>query len=216
MKKNKTIPSKDYITISKYGVFVGGNPAKTYRGSKIQFMDRAQRYFAAIQKQNPEVQELHVGVFITPGEEAKPGNPSSSVGKHVWGRVKLSGGYVGPWVLIHTYRSASGWAGGCAVDSVEFIYHDTDVRSAMLNSAKTNAAEKIDDMLNKLETENQRLQAENEGLRQDRDHFKLLLTDVVEQSGKMRASLLSRGVKKYKEMIQNMENHIKNYNYRTK
>ena len=206
----------DYITISKYGVFVGGNPAKTYRESKIQFMDRAQRYFAAIQKQNPEVQELHVGVFITPGEEAKPGNPSSSVGKHVWGRVKLSGGYVGPWVLIHTYRSASGWAGGCAVDSVEFIYHDTDVRSAMLNFTKENAAEKIDDMLNKLEEENQKIKAENEDLRQDREHFRMLLEYIIKNASRIRASLLSRGVKKYKEMIQNMANHIKNYNYRAR
>ncbi len=115
------IPNTRYITVDKDGIFVGGKPARAYRfpykGNKIQFMERIESCFAEIQRQNPEVQELHIGLFETEGIFAKTGNPSGKSEKlerYAWARVKLFDGRLGPWVLCGTYISESDCAAYCA------------------------------------------------------------------------------------------------------
>lgn len=130
------IPNTEYITIDKDGIFVGGKRATTYRGESIPYIYDIKRYFARIQRQNPEIQELHVGAFETKGQCAKPGNPSSAFGPNAWCRVKLFDGRMGSWVFDCTYSSASSCAYNCACLCGIFSPDNSGLRSGLLNFVK--------------------------------------------------------------------------------
>jgi len=131
------VPNTQYITINKNGIFVGGKAAKYYRGKDIENIDAVKVFFAKIQRENPEIKEMHVGAFALKKIEVKYGVVSSgAVGPNVWGRVKLSDGRLGPWVFGYTYESASVCVGCCAIDFVEDVCHDFDMRSAVLNTVQ--------------------------------------------------------------------------------
>ena len=126
------IPNTEYITINKDGVFVGGKPATIYRGENIKFIHDIKANFVAMQKQNPEVQELYAGAFETKGEYAKPGIPSGKFGPYAWYRAKLSDGRLGPWVFSHTNIPACDCAKYCAYNCGNYVRLST-MRSAVLN-----------------------------------------------------------------------------------
>ena len=130
------VPNTQYITINQHGVFVGGKIAKYYRGKDIENIDAVKVFFSKIQRENPEIKEMHVGAFALERTSAKYGMASGAVGPNVWGRVKLSDGRLGPWVFGYTYESASVCVGRCAVDFVEDVCHDFDMRSAVLNTVQ--------------------------------------------------------------------------------
>ena len=125
-----------YITINKDGVFVGGQPTISYYEQQIcQFYSLGDT-FAAIQAQNPEMQELHVGAFRTPGDLGETGNPSGVFGKYSWCRVKLFDGRLGPWVGNGMYSSASSCAAKSAAICVSRVRGNPAMRSSLLNFAK--------------------------------------------------------------------------------
>lgn len=131
------IPNTQYITINRNGVFVGGKTSKYYRGKDIECIDAVKVFFARIQRENPEIKEMHVGAFALNKTTTKYGVVASgAVGPNMWGRVKLSDGRLGPWVFGYTYDSASICASKCAADFVEDVCHDFDMRSAMLNTVQ--------------------------------------------------------------------------------
>ena len=136
------IKNTEYITINKDGVFVGGKPATIYCGHLIYFSDNARARFVEIQKQNPELQELHVGAFETKGIFAKKGNPSEVFGKNAWARAKMSDGRLGPWVFQSTYGSDTDCANNCAYNCGYYILNNSDMRSAMFDFAETNIENK--------------------------------------------------------------------------
>ena len=130
------IPNTEYITINKDGIFVGGKPATIYRGEKIVDVDNVKNNFVNIQKNYPQIAELHVGAFATSGKFTKPGNPSGKFGLNEWCRVKLQDGRVGSWVFYRTYSSASLCAYYCARDCGIYVRIDSDLRSVLLSFAK--------------------------------------------------------------------------------
>lgn len=127
------ISNTEYITITKDGVFVGGKPATEYHGYMIYFLDISRAGLVQIQKQNPEVQELHIGAFETAGFFAKKGNPSKVFGRNAWVRVKMSDGRLGPWVFQNTYASTTDCAKNCAYNCAYLVRSRPDMCSAMLN-----------------------------------------------------------------------------------
>ena len=92
------IPDTAYMTINERGIFVGGKPAWFYRGQEIFGARYAMRVFADMQQKNKDVVEWHVISSETPGEVAKPGDPSLYPGRFAWMRVVLQRGIVGSWV----------------------------------------------------------------------------------------------------------------------
>lgn len=134
------IPNTEYITVKRdkngqVGIFVGGKPATTYRGEKIYNADKVKKYFAWMQEQNPNITEIHIGAFETPGEYAKPGNPDGIFGPNGWCRVKFENGKLGAWVFYYTSSSAANCAGYCAINCAEFVRHYASFRSAVFSAA---------------------------------------------------------------------------------
>ena len=127
------IPNTEYITINKYGIFVGGKSATTYHGENIGFIHDIKEHFAAIQKRNPVVQELHAGAFEVNGEYAKPGTPSGKPGLYAWCRAKLFDGRLGPWVFCGTFGTADICAHYCADYCGSYVHRIFDFRSAVLS-----------------------------------------------------------------------------------
>ena len=130
------IPNTKYITINKNGIFVGGEPATTYNGEKIYSIHEVKSQFAEIQRNRPEVQELHVGAFETAGFFAKPGNPSGKFGRYAWVRVKASDGRLGPWVFCLDCYPPSFCAGFCAKNCCIDVCDFSSMRSAVLKFTK--------------------------------------------------------------------------------
>lgn len=129
------ISNTEYITVKANGIFVGGKPATTYRGERIYNADKVKKYFAWMQEQNPKIEELHIGAFVTPGEYAKPGNPDGIFGPNGWCRVKYKNGNLGAWVFYYTSSSAANCAGYCAINCAECVRHYAPFRSAVFGLA---------------------------------------------------------------------------------
>jgi hypothetical protein len=94
-----------------------------------------------MQREKPEVKELHVGAFKTKGACAETGNPTKEFGPNAWCRVKLSDGRVGPWVFWRTYNSAANCAVFGAYACCNSVRHGFGISSAVLEFAKANKAD---------------------------------------------------------------------------
>ncbi len=129
------VPNTEYITVNKNGVFVGGKPATTYHGEKIWNIDEVKMVFAWMQKQNPEIDEFHIGAFESLGGDAKPGNPDGAFGPNAWCRVKKKGSFRAPWVFNGTFSSAADCANYCADYCASCIRLHASFQSAVLGSA---------------------------------------------------------------------------------
>ena len=127
------IPNTEYITINKDGIFVGGKTATTYREGNICFLGKVKENFAEIQRENPGIQELHVGAFDTAGFFAKPGNPSGKFGKYAWCRVKLFNGFLRPWVFNIQYSFAADCASFCMLYCSNCVCNNFAMRVAVLD-----------------------------------------------------------------------------------
>ncbi len=146
------IPNTEYITVNKDGIFVGGKPATTYRDEDICGMQDVKNMFAWMQKQNPEIEEFHIGAFETRGEHAKPGNPNGVFGPNAWCRVKFKNGKLGAWVFVYPYGSAANCAYYCARDCANSVRGDASFRSAVLGAVidKQNSRQKQNALTNAL------------------------------------------------------------------
>ena len=131
------ISNSEYITINKYGIFVGGKPATIYREKKIGTPNLIKEFFDGIQLSNPEIEELHVGAFKTSGRYAKLGNPDGKFGPNAWCRVKLIDGRLGPWVFAYMNSSDSNCAERCAFNCSSSVHYNSDLRSAVLDFTTT-------------------------------------------------------------------------------
>ena len=153
------IPNTEYITVNANGIFVGGKPATTYRGQKTYDTDYVKyntdymkKVFAWMQKQNPEIEEFHIGAFKTRGERAKPGNPNGVFGPNAWCRVKFKNGKLGAWVFRYTSGSAASCAYACANDCAYDVRDYASFRSAVLGAVidKQNSRQKQNALTNAL------------------------------------------------------------------
>lgn len=82
-----------YITVKpdKDGrpqIYVNGkNTCVThYQGTYVRYPTDIILYFDYLQEACPEVEEVHIGAFNTPGEHAEIGHPSGN-GKYTWCRI---------------------------------------------------------------------------------------------------------------------------------
>ena len=130
--KMADIPNTEYITVNANGIFVGGKPATHYRGVSIYDTTYVKDVFAWIQKQNPNITELHVLSSETSGYFATVGNPSSTHGRYVWCRVKNNDGKLGGWVFYYAYRFAPYCAHKCARNCAGAFHGDPAFRRAVL------------------------------------------------------------------------------------
>ena len=129
------VPNTAYITVKRdengaVDVFVGGKPATTYRGVKIYDINYVKNAFAWIQKQNPNITELHVLSSETSGGYAMVGNPSPEHGSNAWCRVKYKDGQFGGWVFALARTSAWDCAYYCAYNCAYYVRADAVFRRA--------------------------------------------------------------------------------------
>jgi len=134
------IPNDRYITVKRNAdgeivVLVGEKNATTYYGQGIWNIVYVKEIFAWMQKQNPEIEEWHIGAFATAGEYAKVGNPSGEFGPNAWCRVKKKNSSAAPWVFYYTYTSAVFCANGCAYRCALNVRDYASFRGAVLGSA---------------------------------------------------------------------------------
>jgi len=125
------IPNTEYITVNANGIFVGDKTATTYHGKRIWDIAYVKETFAWMQKQNPEIEEFHIGAFATRGEYAEVGNPSGKFGPNAWCRVKKKGASASPWVFARTRSSAAFCARYCAYDCAANVRDYASFRSAI-------------------------------------------------------------------------------------
>ena len=138
--KMANIPNTKYITVKRgddaqVGIFVGGKPATTYCGVKINDINYVKNTFARIQEQNPNITELHVLSSKTSGGYATVGNPSPEHGRYAWCRVKYKDGKLGGWGFCSTYTSATDCANDCAFNCARNVRADAAFRRAVLGTA---------------------------------------------------------------------------------
>lgn len=153
------IPNTEYITINADGIFVGGKPATHYCGEKIVYPDIVIGIFGDIQRDNPNVQELHVLSSETGGRHAKPGNPSAKHGEHSWCRVKFNDGMVSNWFYHAPQGSTECCAKICAFLCTDDACHFQDFRNVIFSQkpAKVlSVCKQIQRFFNKKSTEFQR------------------------------------------------------------
>ena len=103
------INSDDYITVTKDGIFVGGQPATHYRGREINQPKNTVIQFKEIQKYVKknyvvDVDEMHCLSSETDGDfTGNIGNPSLKHGFYSWYRLKFADGALSPWGYGNDY-----------------------------------------------------------------------------------------------------------------
>lgn len=120
------ITDKDYITITEHGIFVAGEPSRTYNGQEIFNYYHLPAYFKEIrdiiQEKGIKLLEIQCLQSSTGGEYAKPGDPvPDKNGYNCWCRCvyQAKGDADGDkttssWVFSSTYSSAADCADFCA------------------------------------------------------------------------------------------------------
>ena len=131
------IAKTQYVTVNNQGIFVGGKPTEFYRDIDIQAPDYTMTLFHRIQPLYPTVQEIHVLSSETPGEFAKPGNPSAVPGKNAWCRAKFTDNKLGNWIFYTSLISPEICAHICVINSMRNLRSDDIFRSAVINQQKT-------------------------------------------------------------------------------
>lgn len=91
------ITNKDYITISRDGVFVGGKPATKYHGKPIAKLQEV-GYVFFMSAGLETIKEIHVLQSSTEGTVFEAGNPEPAKdGGHVWIQAVTETGTT-PWI----------------------------------------------------------------------------------------------------------------------
>lgn len=98
------IPSTEYITINKTGVFIDTNKTTKYRGKQIHFRKMLKEIFVILQRENPELECVQVITSETSGIQGDVNTPSSKHGVYVWCRVGYKNGTFGPWVCCGKFH----------------------------------------------------------------------------------------------------------------
>jgi hypothetical protein len=129
------IPNTEYITVNKDGIFVGGKPAKKYRGQEIYDIDYVKLVFEWMQAQHANIAEFQIMSSKTRGVYAETGNLSAEHGPNAWCRIVLNDSSAAPWGFNYTYGSAADCAHRCAYYCAYNIRLNTDFRRAVLGVA---------------------------------------------------------------------------------
>ncbi len=126
------ISDKDYITVNKNGIFVGGKPATTYRGEEILFPKDIQNFFNDIQEESMLISDVHVLLSKTSGKSNQVGKPVGDKGNYLWSRVVLNGVPEGDFVCSNSFAVPR----HVASDTLRWIRNNTDFRLKLLRTAK--------------------------------------------------------------------------------
>ena len=119
------IKDTEYITIKLNGVFVGDKQTSTYRDAYIATLSPVDT-LVQLNKNHPNVSEIHCMTSITHGTPNKFGNPLSQHGPIAWFRVKTVDGTVSPWYCAGSSHSnlKTYWAGLCEETCINCINND--------------------------------------------------------------------------------------------
>lgn len=133
------IKRAEYIKVKRcragYVAIFGDVLATKYRCKEILNTDLVIEIFKWMQKQNPEIEEFHIGAFATPGKRAKAGNPDGAFGPNAWCHIKLrNSSAVLPWVFLTTYDSADNCAAYCAATCAYTVRYDASFFAAVLGN----------------------------------------------------------------------------------
>lgn len=115
------IENTQYITLKQDGIFVGGKPTNRYAGETIENIPNALTSFATLQKQHPDVKELHMLASDTCWCHGYYGDPSTMFGPNAWCRVVFNDDITGRWVLNRRFNSAPECARLGLSDCVNFV-----------------------------------------------------------------------------------------------
>lgn len=87
------LENNTYLTITKNGMRLGNKNVTKYQGKEINCKTTIEMFFEDIQRRKSQnISEVHVLSSETPGEYAKPGDPSGKTGPYVWCRIKYKDG----------------------------------------------------------------------------------------------------------------------------
>ncbi len=94
------IPSTEYITVKKDGIFVSNKPTVCYCGQKILYPESIKNKLEKIQQQYPNIKELRFLASETGGKYYESGSPVAKHGSNGWACFEFIDGFVSPWVLV--------------------------------------------------------------------------------------------------------------------
>jgi hypothetical protein len=80
-----------------------------------------------IQRDYPNITQVHVLSSKTPGTEYKFGTPSGKPGPYAWCRVKYNCGHVSQWINVKEYKTATECAQFCAYNVMFILEHDPEM-----------------------------------------------------------------------------------------
>ena len=119
------IPNTEYIKIISDGTMVGGKPAEHYRNQAIWCLDDLRMHMDHIQRDFPNIIEVHVMSSESPYPRIGVGLPSYKHGPHAWCRVRYNSGLLSGWIKVKKYYTAERCAKMCAYHSMYFLDNDT-------------------------------------------------------------------------------------------
>ena len=131
---------KDYISISRQGIFVNGIPADKYNDQPIAKTD----YIAKLFKYQDlrEISEIRALQSDTRGTVFEPGNPSpSKTGQYVWIQVVTKYG-VSPWFFRVDNGNLKNVASLCAFQCAWTMGQYPNWVNRLVNAAKAENATK--------------------------------------------------------------------------
>lgn len=112
----------EYVTATKDGRFIGGQPTDEYRRVSIPTSREHIRFVFEKCISSQGIQEIHCLTSETGGVEGKSGNPSGKHGANIWCRIKLVNGEIGNWVLLRTLSSPDEAAIYCVKICVNYVW----------------------------------------------------------------------------------------------
>ncbi len=132
---------KDYISISRQGIFVAGKPADKYNGQPIANVDYISKLFKY--QDLKDISEIRALQSDTRGTVFEPGNPNpSKTGQYVWIQVVTKYG-TSPWFFRVDNGNLKNIASLCAFQCAWTLGQYPNWVNRLVNAAKAeNIAQK--------------------------------------------------------------------------
>lgn len=129
--------NKDYVLISRQGIFVEGKPANEYNGQQIAKTDYIKKLF--LYPDLRTISEIHALQSDTKGTVFESGNPKpSKTGQYVWIQVVTPYG-VSPWFFRLDNGNLKNTASLCAFQCAWTIGQYPNWVNRLINAAKATA-----------------------------------------------------------------------------
>lgn len=129
---------KDYVLISRQGIFVNGVPADKYNGQPIANKDYIEKLFKFSDLR--DISEIRALQSDTKGTVFESGNPNpSKTGQYVWIQVVTKYG-VSPWFFRVDNGNLKNTASLCAFQCAWTIGQYPNWVNRLVNAAKAKAA----------------------------------------------------------------------------